>query len=213
MSPIVEQVAPNVAILGEDDINVQRIVVGVDLLDHCKRTALYAIALAKGFGAWITFVHVFPSESTREFSTEDFHRRYAQERDAAKGRLARFRQTVLKIYPRCETEFHIGDTAEQVHQVAISLKANLIVTASYHPGFLGHLLGLEQARRIATHAPCTVLVFHGCGTGPRQGRMVSRNVRKEYANIDERQGCAAQKIRRTKPCAAPRDRAADQEES
>lgn len=34
------------------------------------------------------------------------------------------------------------------------------------------LLELEQARCIATHAPCTVLVLHECGIGPRQGRMV-----------------------------------------
>ena len=172
MNPILEQVAPDATILGENEINVQRIVVAVDLLDHSKKTALYAIALAKGFGASIIFVHVFPGETMREFTTEDFHSRYEQERDAAKERLARFGETMRQIYPRCETEFHIGDTAEQVHLVAFSLKANLIITASFHPGFLGHLLGLEQARRIATHAPCVVLVFHECGTAQRQGRMV-----------------------------------------
>jgi nucleotide-binding universal stress UspA family protein len=74
--------------------------------------------------------------------------------------LASFGEKMRQIYPRCETEFHIGDTAEQVHLVAFSLKANLIITASYHPGFLGHLLELEQARRITTHAPCPVLVLH-----------------------------------------------------
>ena len=160
MNGILEQVAPNKAILGQNDVNVERIVVAVDLLEHSEQTALYAIALGKGFGASITFVHVFPGESVREFTTEAIHRRYQQERDSAKQRLASFGEKMRQIYPRSETEFQIGDTAEQVHLVAFSLKANLIITASYHPGFLGLLLGLEQATRITTHAPCPVLVLH-----------------------------------------------------
>jgi nucleotide-binding universal stress UspA family protein len=74
MNGILEQVAPNKAILGPNDVNVERIVVPVDLLEHSKKTALYAIALSKGFGASITFVHVFPGESitgTATVSGED----------------------------------------------------------------------------------------------------------------------------------------------
>ena len=160
MNGILEQVAPNEAILGANNVNVERIVVPVDLFEHSKKTASYAIALGKSFGASITFVHVFPGETIREFTTEDIHRRHELERDIAKDRLASFGEKMRQIYPRSETEFRIGDTAEQVHLVAFNLKANLIITASYHPGFLGYLLGLEQARRIVTHAPCTVLVIH-----------------------------------------------------
>jgi nucleotide-binding universal stress UspA family protein len=160
MNGILEQLAPNEAILGASDVNVQRIVVAVDLFEHSKKTASYAIALGKSFGASITFVHVFPAETNREFTTEDIHRRYERERDTAQDRLASFGDKMRQIYPRSETEFRIGDTAEQVQLVAFNLKADLIITASYHPGFLGHLLGLEQARRIVTHAPCVVLVLH-----------------------------------------------------
>lgn len=160
MKEIVEQAAPDKATLAGSDLDLQRIVVAVDLFEHSKKTASYAIALATGFGATITFVHVFPGESMREFAKEDIHRRYEQERDIAKDRLASFGDKMRQTYPRCETEFHIGDTAEQVHLVAYTRKADLIITASYHPGVLGHLLGLEQATRITTHAPCPVLVLH-----------------------------------------------------
>jgi nucleotide-binding universal stress UspA family protein len=160
MNGILEQVAPNEAILGARDFSVERIVVAVDLFEHSKKTASYAIALAKSFGASITFVHVFPHETIRERATEDIHKRYERGRDIAKERLATFGDRMSQIYHRCETEFRIGDTAEQVQLAALNVKADLIITASYHPGFLGHLLGLEQARRIMTDAPCAVLVLH-----------------------------------------------------
>jgi nucleotide-binding universal stress UspA family protein len=123
-------------------------------------TALYAIALANSFGASITFVHVFPRETNREFTTGDIHRQYERGRDIAKERLASFGDKMGQIYPRCETEFRIGETTEEVKLVAFNLKADLIITASYRPGFLGGLFGLEQARRIVTRAPCSVLVVH-----------------------------------------------------
>jgi nucleotide-binding universal stress UspA family protein len=160
MNEMFQSAAPNQAITTGNDVNVRRIVVAVDLLEHSKKTALYAIALAKGFGASITFVHVFPGETTTESAKEAIHRRYELERDTAKERLVHFGDELRKMYPRCEIEFQIGDTAEQVHLVAFSLKADLIIAASYHPGALGHLLGLEQASRIAIRPPCPVLVVH-----------------------------------------------------
>jgi nucleotide-binding universal stress UspA family protein len=160
MNEMLRSTAPSQTIEAENDVNVRRIVVAVDLLEHSKKTALYAIALAKGLGASITFVHVFPRETMTEFAKEDFHRRYEQERNTAKERLARFGDELREIYPSCEIDFQIGDTAEQVHLVAFSDKANLIITSSYHPSVLGRLLGLEQATRIATRPPCPVLVVH-----------------------------------------------------
>jgi hypothetical protein len=36
----------------------------------------------------------------------------------------------------------------KIHLTELVLEADLISTASYHPGFLGRLFGLEQAPRI-----------------------------------------------------------------
>ena len=85
MNEMFQSAAPNQAITTGNDVTVRRIVVAVDLLEHSKKTALYAIALAKGFGASITFVHVFPGETTTESATEAIHRRYEQERDIGEG--------------------------------------------------------------------------------------------------------------------------------
>jgi nucleotide-binding universal stress UspA family protein len=137
MNKILEQVNTNQAITEASVVDVRRIV-----------------------GAAITFVHVFPPEAITEFTTEDVHASYEQQRDIAKERLASFGKKVGQVYSDCKTEFRIGDTAEQVKLAAMELEADLIITASYHPGFLGRLFGFEQAPRIVNHAPCPVLVYH-----------------------------------------------------
>jgi nucleotide-binding universal stress UspA family protein len=75
-------------------------------------------------------------------------------------RLLSFGNKICPVYPRSETEFRVGDTAEEVRLTALEWHADLIVTASYHPGFLGRLLGLERARQIVKRAPCSVVVYH-----------------------------------------------------
>jgi nucleotide-binding universal stress UspA family protein len=160
MSEILEQVTTNKTIPQEIDLDVRRIVVPVDLSEHSQKTASYAVALAKTFDSSITFVHVFPPEATTEFTTEDIQAIYERERETTKQRLTSFGNKFAKIYSQCETEFRIGDTAEQVKLLALELDADLIITASYHPGFLGRLFGLEQAPRIVNDAPCPVFVYH-----------------------------------------------------
>jgi nucleotide-binding universal stress UspA family protein len=156
MNTILEQVTTTEAIPGVADVNIQKIIVPVDLSKHSEKTAAYAVALAKAFGASIIFLHVFPPEVITEFETEDIHRSYTRECDAAKEKLLSFG----KKYPHCETEFRIGDTPEEVRLAAVQWNADLIVTASYHPGFLGRLLGLERAPQIVKRAPCPVVVYH-----------------------------------------------------
>jgi len=161
MNRILEQVTSTEAIPGVADVNVQKIIVPIDLSEHSEKTASYAIALAKSFRASIIFVHVFLPEPITEFATGDMHWSYARERDAAKEKLVSFGDKMGREYPRCETEFRIGDnTAEEVRLAVVAWNADLIVTASYHPGFLGRLLGLERAPQIVKSAPCPVVVYH-----------------------------------------------------
>ena len=94
MNRILEQVTTTEAIPGVADADVQKIIVPVDLFEHSEKTASYAIALAKSFGASIIFVHVFPRETNAEFTTDDIHRSYARERNAAKEQLLSFGKKV-----------------------------------------------------------------------------------------------------------------------
>ena len=48
-------------------------------------------------------------------------------------------ESLREGYPDCNVEFRIGDPAEQVTQLARETNADLIITASHHPGFLGRL--------------------------------------------------------------------------
>jgi len=160
MNRTLEEAISTEAIPEVADANVQKIIVPVDLSGHSEKTASYAIALAKSFHASIMFVHVFPAEPITEFGMCDIHWGYRRERDAAKKKLVSFGDKMGRVYPRCETEFRIGDTAEEVRLAVVAWNADLIVTASYHPGFLGRLLGLERAPQIVKRAPCPVVVYH-----------------------------------------------------
>jgi len=155
-----EKVTTTEAIPGVAEVNVQKIVVPIDLSEHSEKTASYAIALAKRSQAAIMFLHVFPTELMTEFRIGDIHWSYARERDAAKEQLVSFGNKMGRVYPHCKTEFRIGDMAEEVRRMAVEWHADLIVTASYEPGFLSSLLGVERAAQIVKRAPCPVFVYH-----------------------------------------------------
>jgi nucleotide-binding universal stress UspA family protein len=165
MNRILEEVITSEAIQRAAGVNIQKIVVPVDLSEHSEKTSSYAIALAKSFRASIIFVHVFPHEPITQFEIDGIHWSYAEERDAAKEKLVSFCDKMRRVYPHCETEFRIGDTADEVRLAVEAWNADLIVTASYHPGFLGRVLGLERAPQIVKRAPCPVIVYHECSDG------------------------------------------------
>ncbi|MBV9876029.1 MAG: universal stress protein [Verrucomicrobia bacterium] len=142
------------------NFDVRRIVVAVDLSKHSKKTAAYAAAFAKSFGASITLVHAFAPERITEFTTEEIHESYRQELEATERDLGKLADVVRETYPDCDFEFRVGDPAEQVNVVAKDLKADLIITASHHPDFLSRLFGTDQAPRILHRAQCPVLVYH-----------------------------------------------------
>lgn len=142
------------------NFKIRKIVVAVDLSKHSELTAAYAAEFAKSFGASITLVHAFAPERITEFTTEEVHERYAEELQAAEQDLGKLADAVRKTYPDCDFEFRVGDPAEQVALVAKDLDADLIVTASHHPGLLGRLFGIDQAPRILHRTQCPVLVYH-----------------------------------------------------
>ena len=159
MNEILEQAPKNLAVTTQGGLKIRRIVVPIDLSADSEKTALYAAALARNFGASITFVHIFPTEAISIFTAQDGLETYERERDLRKKALARFADKIRKAYSRCDTEFRIGDAAEETKLAALELDADLIITASCHSGLAGCLSGLEQTQRIANQAPCSVLVY------------------------------------------------------
>ena len=141
-------------------LNLRRIVVAVDLSSHSEKTAAYAAQFAKSFGASLTFVHAFMPQRITEFTTQEVHEGYEEDKRATERELTKFVSKIRKTYPDCDAEFRVGDPADEVNIIAKDLQADLIITASHHPGFLSRLFGIDQAPRILHRAVCPVLVYH-----------------------------------------------------
>jgi nucleotide-binding universal stress UspA family protein len=140
---------------------LKTILVAVDLSPHSEATARYAVSFAKPFGASIVLVHVHvPVNPVYDFVSEDAYEALDHQRQHAQEELGRLTGTLREAYPACQEAFLIGDPAEEVVRLAQERDADLIITASHHPGFLAQLLYLDQAPQIVHTAPCPVLVYH-----------------------------------------------------
>ena len=142
------------------NLNIRKIVVAVDLSPHSEKTAAYAADFAKNVGASVTLVHVFPSEPTPEFAGEGFYESLEQGRRLMLGKLTKLVEQVRATGMKCDYDFRIGDPAEEVTRAARESRADLIISATHHPGLLGRFFGLDQAPRILHRAGCPVLVYH-----------------------------------------------------
>jgi nucleotide-binding universal stress UspA family protein len=56
-----------------EPLAIKQIVVAVDLSHRSEKTVAYAVGIARGFGAAITLVHVYPSEPITYFTMERIH--------------------------------------------------------------------------------------------------------------------------------------------
>jgi nucleotide-binding universal stress UspA family protein len=80
--------------------------------------------------------------------------------------MVRIRQKLLNQLTRkiqafgviCTSAFLVGAPAERISTLARDMDADLIVTATHHPTFLGRLFHLDKATLILHRAPCPVLI-------------------------------------------------------
>jgi nucleotide-binding universal stress UspA family protein len=141
-------------------LSIQKVIVAVDLTKHSVATAHYAAEIAQCFKASLYIVHAFTSELFSELGSEASYNIVNERRQELRSRLDDLTEHVQKLVPVCESVFLQGDAAEQVATLARDIDADLIVTASHHPGFLGRLFNLDKAPQIMHRAPCPVLVYH-----------------------------------------------------
>jgi nucleotide-binding universal stress UspA family protein len=141
-------------------VSIRRVVVAVDLTKHSEATAHYAAEIAKCFNASLYLAHVFASEPFYEFGSEGSYNLIDQRRRELRAELDDLTEQVQKLVPLCQSVFLEGEAAEQITALARDVDADLIVTASHHPTFLGRLFNLDKAPQIMHRAPCPVLVYH-----------------------------------------------------
>jgi nucleotide-binding universal stress UspA family protein len=141
-------------------VSIRRVVVAVDLTKHSEATTHYAAQIAKCFNASLYVAHVFAAESFYEFGSEGAYNLLDQRRQDLHAQLDDLTEQVQQVVPVCTSVFLEGEAAEQISALARDVDADLIVTASHHPTFLGRLFNLDKAPQIMHRAPCPVLVYH-----------------------------------------------------
>jgi universal stress protein A len=140
--------------------SIRNIVVAVDLKDHSEATTQYAAELAKCFNADLYVVHVFSPASFYAVASEKTYGLIDEECARLRERLDQLTDGVREAVPKSEAILLMGDPVAEITAMARDVGADLIITASHHPGFLARLFNLDKAPNIMHHAPCPVLVYH-----------------------------------------------------
>ena len=165
MSQILPRTETESAELGTSNLNIRKIVVAIDLTPRSQKTAAYAAEFAKRLDAALTVVHVFAPEPVTEFTSEQAQEAFAEGRRRTVAKLAKLIENLRRTGVECHDDFRVGDPAEEVVLAAHAIDADLIITTSHHPGFLGRTLGWDQAPRIFHRASCPVLVYQAEAVG------------------------------------------------
>jgi nucleotide-binding universal stress UspA family protein len=138
---------------------LRKILVAVDLSDHSEATARYAAEIARCFSAALSVVYVYEPVPFVEYVCESTFTILEEERDRLCKLLGELARKVKPSGLMCEAVFLVGDPAEQIARWAREVDADLIITGSNEPTFLGRLFNLAKAPRIMHRAPCPVLVY------------------------------------------------------
>jgi nucleotide-binding universal stress UspA family protein len=139
---------------------IKQIVVAVNLSASSENTVAYAVAIARSFGARIHLVYVQPPKPITDSMTQGVHKYPEEKRRDPVQELTELYKRTRTIYPNCSADFRVGTCADEVSELARTLDADLIITASHYTSFLGDLLNFQQAPKIMQRAPCSVLIYH-----------------------------------------------------
>ncbi|ACO77633.1 universal stress protein, UspA family [Azotobacter vinelandii CA] len=135
----------------------QHIMTAVDLTDECHPVICRAIDLAKHFQAQLSLVHVvepmamaFGGDVPMDLSTLQ-----QQQLDQARERVAAFAGQYPELQPE-RRHILFGQPRQEIHQLALEKKCDLIVVGSHGRHGLALLLG-STANDLLHGAPCDVL--------------------------------------------------------
>jgi len=141
-------------------VPIRRVLVAVDLSDGSEATAAYAAKIAECFDASLTIVHVYEPVPICEYASESTFTVLEEQRDDLQKLLDQLTSKLQTTGLVCTSAFLVGAPAEQISALARDIDADLIVTASHHPTFLGRLFNMDKAGLIMHCAPCPVLIYH-----------------------------------------------------
>lgn len=139
-----------------------KVLVATDGSESAERAVAYAAELASAFGKGLTIMTVdnsIPSEALRKFAELE-HATVREVLDAdCELRLARARALTEKCCPLgVETIQEAGDPAEQIAALAKRLQPYALVVGRRGRGRLEGLLLGSVSQKVASLAPCPVMV-------------------------------------------------------
>ena len=109
-------------------------------------------------------VHVYEPVPMGEYTNEATFIVLEQEREDLRKRLDQLTRRIQTTGVICTSTFLVGAPGERISTLARDMDADLIVTASHHPTFIGRLFQLDKATLILHRAPCPVLIYHNEST-------------------------------------------------
>ena len=145
--------------------SIEKVLVAVNLSDHSEATASYAAEIAIFFQASLTIGYVYRIVPVCEYASETTFTVLEDQRRDLQRMLNILTQKAQKIGVICQSVFLVGEPAEQISILAREMGADLLITASHHPAFLGRIFNLDKAPRIKHQAPCPVLIYHEKSSG------------------------------------------------
>jgi nucleotide-binding universal stress UspA family protein len=141
-------------------LSIGKVLVAVNLSDHSEATTTYATEIAKIFAASLTIGYVYQPVPLCEYASETTFTVLEDQRRDLQKMLQRLTQKAQKRGVICQSVFLVGEPAEQISILAREMGADLLITASRHPTFLGRIFNLDKAPRAKHRVPCPVLIYH-----------------------------------------------------
>ncbi|MDR3403228.1 MAG: universal stress protein [Chthoniobacter sp.] len=138
-------------------IQMRKILVPIDFSEMSMKALRYAVAFARQFQAGIVLLHVVgPATYPQQFSYIGFHetKRY----DRAAKLLEELRKREIPLDLPTETIVTMGIAFDAIVETAKKMDVDLIITTTHGHTGLKHVMIGSTAERIASGAPCPVLV-------------------------------------------------------
>jgi universal stress protein A len=142
-------------------MNIQTILVPFDFSEHSEKAFTWALAFAEKWSARIHVLHVIPTVAFppmlmgSAFNLADIEiglRKAAEEQ--LRGFLAGKKAPSVSL----STQVVLGEPFDDICNVAVQEKADVIVMGSHGRTGLGHVVLGSVAERVVRYAPCPVLV-------------------------------------------------------
>jgi nucleotide-binding universal stress UspA family protein len=141
-------------------LSIGKVLVAVNLSDRSEATTIYAAEMAKIFDASLTVGYVYQPVPLCEYASETTFTVLEEQRRDLQRMLKVLTQKAQKSGVICESFFLVGEPAEQISILAREMGADLLITASHHPAFLGRIFNLDKAPPVKHWAPRPVLIYH-----------------------------------------------------